>query len=1068
MKATDIDNYNKILSNKINIYGSRESIRSQLSDFAKEYLELKDVDLYKTSFLSYVIDVLSIITANQTFYTSTIYREFFMITSQLDESVINLANWIGYKPESATPSTVDVMLTIPLTFSSPGVNFIIPTGFQVKAENIPFTVVSNPAAEAAAIFDKQATINISSIPVENTTVSIINNNAITVRDSNGFYRPVMIDTTKNTVSFILPFVQQITTIKQFMVPKSLQFYQFYSKNLAFDGMVAGISVYVREPKEGEELSIEDEQKYNISEFDEWTESESGLYTLTSTAKQYVWRAATNEGELFFGNGVLGRQPSPGSKVLVLLYITKGESGKIIPNSISSGDALYYYSLQTGDLALVTSKLQRISYSVTNQSSAVGGTNTPSNPEIKHSAIVNLRSKQRFVSKMDYEDINTILGPTFPVVESIPILKRSDIKINEIMVFLRLYYHDKNNLPEIVPTRNTELILTNITYSNGKYVIPRKYEIYNGGEKYETIFNTIIDQRSQVAYYDYILNNLNDTPAMISKNQPFNESQKYIAQSFIQLLTTDYNVDFSNPDENTSSSSSLPTPSTYPLVIKMNMNHIPSKEITFFRIKVITKWANNSEYYGDDLVIPTIDFSSAVNITYKYFTLTIHDYTSIPSGTQRIEYEVQGLVLNESTNNEEWFPLHRYFSDVIIRQDLSDVMMSTVTTTRFWEGTCHDETRVIVHNTPVILSSYLDDTKGNGVLNNKNQRNFELVVIQNTIKTLDFYSRRMLTDFINIKVPDTHGTFNNLKYNSYDYSIISRYNTPFGYTGPSNYQRTLYTVSGVNLNPACQGEYYDSGEVFTGRAVYKQKEGVFAIFYSGSGWVISDIISLAQIGHKWSLVGSSLVGTYSPSLNALGSPEVTTYQFNLETGSKYIINAIDPTSTINLPEYINCIAERTAIGTWSIITPTRDTYAKINDEFDSLDDNIILAYTDKEWIDVQKFNIPIEIYAKVRVDSKAKASNEAIIQQIKMALLEHFIPLFGMDKTLDRSEIISTIRSVSDVVFCDLITPEIDIRYNYDINKLTQKQLLNYTPQYVGFTEDSVEIDILYDNGKGNK
>ena len=102
--AKDLDNYNKILSNNLNIYSSRESIRSQLTEFAQEYLELRTVDLYKTSFLSYMIDVLSILTANQMFYTSTIYKVFFFITASFTESVINLANWIGYKPEKSSPS----------------------------------------------------------------------------------------------------------------------------------------------------------------------------------------------------------------------------------------------------------------------------------------------------------------------------------------------------------------------------------------------------------------------------------------------------------------------------------------------------------------------------------------------------------------------------------------------------------------------------------------------------------------------------------------------------------------------------------------------------------------------------------------------------------------------------------------------------------------------------------------------------------------------------------------------------------------------------------------------------
>ena len=96
---------NQIVNQGVNIYGSREKIRNQLIQFARQYLNLGDADIQKTSYLAYLIDMLSILSANQLFYDSTIYKEFFMVDAQFTESVYNLARWIGYNVPKAVPAT---------------------------------------------------------------------------------------------------------------------------------------------------------------------------------------------------------------------------------------------------------------------------------------------------------------------------------------------------------------------------------------------------------------------------------------------------------------------------------------------------------------------------------------------------------------------------------------------------------------------------------------------------------------------------------------------------------------------------------------------------------------------------------------------------------------------------------------------------------------------------------------------------------------------------------------------------------------------------------------------------
>jgi len=57
----------------IQIFSDRDKIRLQLIEYMKEYLELDDVDLSKTSYLSYLINILSVLTANLMYYNTSVY-----------------------------------------------------------------------------------------------------------------------------------------------------------------------------------------------------------------------------------------------------------------------------------------------------------------------------------------------------------------------------------------------------------------------------------------------------------------------------------------------------------------------------------------------------------------------------------------------------------------------------------------------------------------------------------------------------------------------------------------------------------------------------------------------------------------------------------------------------------------------------------------------------------------------------------------------------------------------------------------------------------------------------------
>ena len=74
------------------IYLSRDSYRELISEEVKRYLELENVDLTKSSFLSFLIDTISTLTGNILFYQKRHINEpdNEQVKEKLDELLIEL------------------------------------------------------------------------------------------------------------------------------------------------------------------------------------------------------------------------------------------------------------------------------------------------------------------------------------------------------------------------------------------------------------------------------------------------------------------------------------------------------------------------------------------------------------------------------------------------------------------------------------------------------------------------------------------------------------------------------------------------------------------------------------------------------------------------------------------------------------------------------------------------------------------------------------------------------------------------------------------------------------------
>ena len=585
------------------IYSSKDQNVNQIIEYMRSFLELENVSLVKGSFLSFLVETLATLTSNLVFYESSVYKEFFMTKAQLPESIYNLSSFLGYNTLEASYSQANILMTIPLSFTGNDTTITIPEGFQFKAQSIPFSTYYS------------------------TSIRVLNNSqvTVTVTDDNRIYDlPTTIDTTGSSPQFrfILPVRQYETITQEFQIDEDLQPYQFTYIDVPLSGKVSVMSVRVRDPG-GSSYRIYEE--FNST------------YLMSSDNYGYVSRRTSTGRRIYFGNSLIGVQPLPGSTVEVSAQITQGIDGNVIAGSIATGERLYMSD---------NNVTKAVNYTVVNTSPASGGKDEESLEDIKRNAINNLTSLGRLVSENDYINANVIM-PNSPITSnSKPVLKRSDVRVNEIQLYVNLLYSS-----DIVPMKNAYT-----TYPISTTYVPRGSTITFNDTNYYTLFDMTIDtELNNTVYYDYIMNTITQIPALIRSYDPPLNQEPYVLPLTGLTVTRigngatfemSYSSTETNYDETTCEMSILSSGVSYDMT-------------------------NSGEL--------------------QKFILNIPDYTNIPSDKQTYYFTIYDPYGEE---------IARYSSIFTFRQSLNEFMLSNIS---------NDGTSVTVYDIPSIKASYYDST-----------------------------------------------------------------------------------------------------------------------------------------------------------------------------------------------------------------------------------------------------------------------------------------------------------------------------------------------------------------------
>lgn len=592
------------------LYASRDAIRNQVIDFLQQYMELENVDLTQSSFLSYVIDIITTLTSNLMFYQSNIYKEFFLTQAQLPASIYNLSSFLGYSPSEASYAVADLLMTVNLPFEDPDSEFNIPEGFKFQTAD-----------------------GVSFITYYTTTVVITNNSSVRIsadQDGKVYDIPVNVDTTSedSNFQFILPVRQYEPKTQEFQIDSDLQLFQFTDINVPIDGKVAGITVYVKDPD-----AAESDTGRLYTEFD-------SLYLMSSSDYGYVIRQSQEGRRIYFGNGVIGQQPLPGSTVVVEINETQGAAGNVIAGSIINGERIY--TQQSGVTTIVD-------YDVINASPAFNGEDEEDLQDIRSNSIKSLVSLNRLVSEGDYESIDVVVPDAPIAANSIPVLKRSDLKVNEIQLYTTFSYADG-----IVPTRNAQL-----TIDPSTDYIPRETVIDIDGTDYVTLFEMTTDLQNDAAYYHYIMREITMIPTLI---QSWTHDNQDLYHFHINELAV-------SADDTTGSA---------------------TFELSYY--------SNESDFDNCTCELKLVYDNTTFDMTNNpgsgggTFTYTFADYMDIPDGLQDIYFTISNPTLPYQQL------ISQYSAEFTFRQDLKSYMIS---------NTFSDSTSVTIYDIPVVKEEYYD-------------------------------------------------------------------------------------------------------------------------------------------------------------------------------------------------------------------------------------------------------------------------------------------------------------------------------------------------------------------------
>ncbi len=317
------------------------SYKQSLKTYLSQQTQFRDYD-FEGSNLSVLLDLLAYNTYHNAMYLNMIGSEMFLDTAQLRESIISHAKELNYTPRSRSSSRIEV--------------------------------------------DIVASVNNSVSP---TTITLPSNYRITGTANNGlvynFYtkEPVILESSNNySVSNVFFYEGSLKT-EAFLVSSANAQFVINSSNVD----ISTVSVTVQKSS-------------TEAVFTTWSRSEE-LFNLNANSEVFFIQGYRDfQYSITFGNGVVGKQLTPGNILLVSYLETSGVDANYT-STFSSVESVDIFSANT--------------FSLVYSGSSYGGAYAEDNDSIRYNAIRGFTNQNRAITA---EDTISLLRANFPSIETV--------------------------------------------------------------------------------------------------------------------------------------------------------------------------------------------------------------------------------------------------------------------------------------------------------------------------------------------------------------------------------------------------------------------------------------------------------------------------------------------------------------------------------------------------------------------------------------------------------------------------------------------------------------------------
>lgn len=325
-----------------------DQIRASIRSYLRANSNFSDYDFEGSNFTT-IIDILAYNTYISSYNTNMVSNEVFLDSATLRENVVSRAKEIGYTPRSKTAARANI-------------------SFSVNTQNLPISPITLTLKKGVvATSDSFNATSYTFSIIEDITVPVINN--IATFNNIKIYEG----------SYIVQNFRSVDANTRFILD-----------NQGIDTSLLNVLI-----RENNSTSIS--EKYNLAK---------NLFNVSSESKVFFIQEVEDERyEIFFGDGVFGKQLKSGSLIEASYVITNGEDANGISKFNFNGRILDNNGrVVNSDISVITTN-----------TNSFGGKEIETISSIKKYAPLNYSTQQRAVTPSDYE---VIIPQIYPEAESV--------------------------------------------------------------------------------------------------------------------------------------------------------------------------------------------------------------------------------------------------------------------------------------------------------------------------------------------------------------------------------------------------------------------------------------------------------------------------------------------------------------------------------------------------------------------------------------------------------------------------------------------------------------------------